>query len=59
LQHVFDNGVNALGVLADDFAEAFISPLELFGFAQQLCGVTDRAQRVADFVGDTGGETAK
>src|SRR5690606_332527 len=51
--------VHALGVILNDLRQALIGALQIFGFLQQLRGVADCTERVADLVGDTGGQAAE
>ena len=43
-------------MVGNDFGEAFVALAEFRGFGQQLGGMTDGAQGIADFMGDTGGQ---
>jgi hypothetical protein len=55
LQDVFDDSVHALGVVLNDLRQT-IRTIEFLGLPQQLRGMTDGAQRIADFMGDAGGQ---
>ena len=56
---VFDDVVDAQGVLIDDFQHAAIVYGYLVVFVEQFRGIGDRAQRVADFVRDTRGQVSQ
>src|SRR3569623_781573 len=43
-------------MVADDFGESYVGGGDLRGLRQQLPGMTDGAERVADLMGDAGGE---
>ena len=58
-QHAFDDAVHARALLAHDLQQAAVSRADVFGFLQQLHGVADRGERVADLVGEAGGEPAQ
>ena len=55
LQDVLDDVVDPQRVLVDDFDHTLFVVADIFVFVQQLGGVGDRAQGVADFVCDVGG----
>jgi hypothetical protein len=55
-EHVLDDAVHAMGLLVDDLQQAAVGLGDVAGFLQQLGGVADRRQRVADLVGQAGRE---
>ncbi|MNC12523.1 hypothetical protein D3C75_602470 [compost metagenome] len=59
LQDVFHHQVHASRVVEDDLGQAAVGCAEVLGFLQQLGGVTDGTERVADFVGDAGGQATE
>ena len=58
-EHVFDDAVHAQGLLVDDFQQAAVGFGNVARFLQQLGRVADRGQRIADLVGQAGGEAAE
>ncbi|MCY1348087.1 hypothetical protein D9M69_342210 [compost metagenome] len=46
-------------MVLDDLRQAPVRPLQFFRFLQQLRGVADGAQGIADLVGDAGGQAAE
>ncbi len=59
LEDALDDFVNPLRVVLDDLDHAPVGGRQIGGFIEQLRGMTDRAQRVADLVRDTGGQSAQ
>ena len=57
-EHAFDNAVGALALLMDDLQQAAVGIADVRRFFQQLRGVVDGRQRVADLVGQAGREPA-
>ena len=53
------DGVDALGVAVDDVQQLAVVRVQPVGFVQQLSGVVDGGQRIADFVGNAGGQPAQ
>ena len=51
--------VHAPRLVLDDLRQASVGRRQLLGFEQQLRGVADSTQRIADLVGDAGGQAAE
>ena len=58
-QHAFHDAVGALALLVDDLQQAAVAVDDAPGFFQQLDRVIDGGQRVADFMGQAGGEATQ
>ncbi|CAH0179554.1 hypothetical protein SRABI35_01205 [Stenotrophomonas lactitubi] len=56
-QHALNDAVGALALLVDDLQQAAVAVVEAGAFLEQLYGVIDGRQRVADLVGEAGRET--
>ncbi len=59
LQNVLDHQIHPPRLIVNDLTETPVRNGQFLGFQQQLGGMTDGAQRVADLVGDTGGQSAQ
>ena len=58
-QHVGDDLVDAHAMTLDHVEQTLVGRADPRRFGQQLSGVPDRRQRIADFVRDTGGQPAQ
>src|SRR5690554_226312 len=59
VQYVLDNAVHPPGMAPDDVQHLQVALVQVGGFFHQLGRVADGAQRVADFMGDAGGQPAQ
>jgi len=59
LQDVFDYPIHSLRVVLNNLCQTPIGADQFLGFVQQLRSMADSAQRIADFMGDPGGQAAE
>ena len=58
-QHIFDNAIDALGLLTNDARQAQVMLVQVRGFGQQGPGMADGTQGIADLMGNTGCQTTQ